>query len=164
MTTVYLATQITARLATALAGITVANGSQTDIGTNVIVNDERTNDTAAPCVVLLEGDEAAAPKQAGLILTAITYTVSAYVNRKNTTIPDYVPDPTAEWVIIGALLCDIRTALESRWCSLGQYRAEIEFVAARKNLSQDGGDLIGVEARYTVTFGAVHGDFKNPNA
>lgn len=158
---VYLATQLSAHLVTLLEGITIANGFNTDLGDSVFVARERTNEHEAPSVVLVEGPERGLDNAAGLVQTQITYVVSARVKRRETTITEYPADPGAEWVIQGALIDDIRTALEPEFCSLSQFGASIRYDGADRNLAEGAGELTGVELTYLVQFGAVTGDFRN---
>lgn len=156
---IYIGTQITAQLKTLLEGVTQANGSHTDVGESVLVNQRISNEDEAPCVVLMEGDENGQEEAAGLVQTSIGYTVSAYVNRLETLIGGYSAEPAAEWVIKGALIQDLREKLEPRWCPLSAFNATLTYEGASREAHDAAGELCGVELRYLVQFSAAHGDF-----
>lgn len=156
---IYLGTKVTARLKGLLEGINQAGGKHTDIGENVMVNQRVSNEAEAPCVVLMEGDETGQEESAGLVQTSISYTVSAYVNRLETVIGAYEAAPSAEWVIKGALIQDIREALEPQWCPLSGLGATLTYEGASREAHDAGGELCGVELRYRVLFSTQHGDF-----
>lgn len=156
---VYLATQVTARIKTLLEQITRDNGSQTDIGARVYVNRLQTNEHEAGSCELLEGDETGQDREAGLLQTDIDYSISAWESRLETAIEDYTQDPHAEYVIQGAIIADIRSRLESKWCQLQDLGATLRYVGAERQPHQGAGELCGVTVRYAARFSAVDGNF-----
>lgn len=155
-------TQITARIAAMLATLTPYD-SRTGVGVNVRVGLRTVAAMAAPCVVLTPGPDRSVPGY-GNSLTETEYAVTAYVNRKESRYADYIADPAAEWALVDAMIADIRGLMETSDATLAALVEHIGYRSGTPAYSEDGGEIIGAEIRYSVQYRIDLGDPDNqPN-
>lgn len=156
----YLRTQITSRIKAMLETLTRDNGYRTWIGRKVHVGLLRGAPGDAPCLYVLPGIERSA-KQYGTAQTETEYKIAAFVNRLDTVVDGFTADPHAEWAIIDAMIADIREVMETRDATMHALIESITYEGSKPSYHEEGGELTGVEAAYSVRFAIATGDPDN---
>lgn len=72
------AREVAAHLSALLAGISQANGYETDLGTRVFRGKRKIDATAVPCAVMLEGDDTPGHVQGDSIVITQSYVLGGY--------------------------------------------------------------------------------------
>ena len=153
----YVGTQIIGRMAAMLAGITRAGGYHTDLGRHVAVGDVRRNPDDVPGVVVMPGRETASPAY-GLGRTVQQVRVAAALNRLESRVEGYSADPGAPWVLVGAIVSDLRKCLETRDSTLAGLVEHIGYSGTDAPLFGDsGGELVAVDVLFEVRFATAKG-------
>lgn len=140
-------TTITAGLGIVLRAVTALNGYRTNIGETVIIGGERkANPDELPCCILAPGDEVRATNGDPNGSAVITYSVSAFVNRRDAE----ASEDRLEWESIDAMLADIRQALEGPCLGIDGL-ASINYQGAQPIYSGGISEPCGIVVRYSVT-------------
>ena len=155
------ATALTAAVKARIELITVANGYRTEIGRRVHVGVLRGTPTDTPCSYLLPAAELGAV-QYGVAQRERTYTVTSMINGRDTAIDCYPPDPGAEWVIVDAVNADLCEAIEAAGAFDSSLVEHVTYEGSKPAYSEEGGELIGVKATYSIRYAIGKGDPDNP--
>jgi hypothetical protein len=107
-------------------------------GATVYIGRKRSNELEAPCIILVPGDEVPKSNEP-LGNVEISYSIAAYRKRSEET--------DEEYIVIDSAIGDIRAAVEA--CGLPAYW--VAYDGARPIYSEEGGDLIGAELRYSIS-------------
>lgn len=138
-------TIVTAQIVTALGGISVANGYETNIGQLVFVRTNITNELEAPCAIVNPGTDSSAPSAGTLGNITIRYSIAGYMDRLEQIIP------TAEYAIVDAIMSDIRDAIESAPCLLNGAAESIVYAGATPIYHEAAGKMLGASVSYLIT-------------
>lgn len=144
-------TTLTAAIQTALGAITQEDGARTNIGRLVYVGAHPVNDNELPCCVLTPGQETLAPDAGPLGHVAVAYTVSGYVNRRDSKAEEYTADPCAEFALVDAIIADVRDAIEGTGCVLASEAYSVVYQGAVPHYHEDGGEACGASLSYQIT-------------
>lgn len=136
-----------------LAGITKANGYETDIGMQVFRGKRRIDDTAVPCAVLLEGEDSPAGTQGDASQTIVqSYVLGGYAECD----PDNPNDRAHE------IISDIKRAVFSvaDATRAEQIRGSTTFGGRVKDVTYRGRDIGPRPDGVAIVFAVVHIDVK----
>jgi hypothetical protein len=137
-----VATQITAKLATMLAGITVANGYSTGIGAEVRVGQLFGQADDAPMVYLTPGREQGGGAY-GVAQTTRDYEVIGFVDARTSELDEHALVDTITW--------DIRRCLETYNAALAAL-GDIRFASARPGYREAAGSIVGAAVSYQIVY------------
>lgn len=151
MTSTYQTTTLTAALRNLLNDIDTANGYRTDIGGFISVGMRDPNLNELPCCILTPAQEIPDPAAGPNGYVQIAYTVSGFVNRRDTTVHTDTNEPCAEYAIIDAIIADIRDAIEGKVCELNAVSSNLQYQGAVRHWHESGGEACGAEVRYLIT-------------
>jgi hypothetical protein len=148
MSLVYSAEQIGAHIAARVAGCTVANGAETDLGVKVYRGRRKLDDEMFPCSTLLEGedvaDQAEGRRRADVKVTR-TYTVDAYL-------PCNPNDPN---LAAHAAIRDLKRALfrtdGKADSTFGGLVASVAYLGSDIGTRADGASFVQAQVRVAVT-------------
>lgn len=156
----YRGTAVTEAVVLRLALIRLSNGYRTDVGKDVRVATLRGTPTDVPCTYLLPTTEVGA-KQYGVGQRERTYKITCVLNRRDTAISGYTESPTAEWVIVDAIIADVCEALESAGSFSSSLVEQVTYEGASPAYHEEGGELTGVSLTYSIRFAIAKGDPDN---
>ena len=159
--TYYRGTSVTAAIIERLGLISQDNGYLTSVGRKVHAAIHGGTPTDVPCIYLLPTKETGSV-QYGVSQRERTYEITAIVNRRATHIGEYVADPSAEWVIVDALISDVCMAMEAPGAFSSSLVEHVTYEGAEPAYHEDGGELSGVRLTYSVRFAIAKGDPTNP--
>ena len=144
-------TTLTDSLVTQLKRITVVDGARTDIGKQVFIGQHPVNDNELPCCTLTPAAELPGADSRLNGDVQISYSVTGYLNRRETSVDYYPPGPGPEYVLIDAIVADIRDRIESEACAYSSAVSALVYQGATPLYHEDGGDACGAEVRYLIT-------------
>lgn len=145
------AAAVSAEIHTRLQGIRLANGSETDIGRDILLGRRKIDDDRPPCIVLLEGadDPRDQPGRVPSVLIAQSYVIDGY----DVCNPDH-PNLQAH-----AIIRDLKRAIFAKDTTLGGAVRLVTYLGRDIGPRADGVAL--VQARILINVEYVE-DLTNP--
>jgi len=153
-------TRITGRVKEMLETITRVGGYRTQIGEHVHVGVSAGEAEQVPSIWLTPGTDRGTVEY-GNALNESEYEILAAVNSRDTLIDGYVADPSAQWVIVDALIADVRQCMETPDATLNSLIERLRYESAEPAYREDGGELCGARIRYTIQYRIAKGDPDN---
>lgn len=145
------ARDIAAHITTTLAGITKANGYETDIGLRIYRGKRKIDDTHVPCAVLIEGEDKPGAEQGkGSQQITQSYVLGGYADCD----PDQ-PNDTAHMII-----SDIKKAVFSNTDATraDEMKGTVSFGGRVKSVTYRGRDIGPRTDGVAIVFAVVHID------
>lgn len=139
-----VANNIAVALTTRLAGITVANGYETDIGTRVLRGRRRLDKTHLPCIVLIEKDDQVLDTRVSQVKLAQPYVIEGHTACD----PDN-PNDAAHKII-----ADIKRMVFATRLTYGndQHLLPVKYVGRSIAVREDGIEVVSAAVEISVEY------------
>lgn len=137
-----LVDDIAADLAARIAGITVANGYRTDIGSTVFAGRRRLDDSHMPCAVIVEGEDTPTAQQPGKVRIEARYAVEGVA----------ACDPDDPNDVGRAIVADIKQAIWGGDITFGRRVVSIDYRGRTIAPREDGAAMVSAAVEFSLSF------------